>query len=397
MARKPAKPKSKAAACLPRGPRTILIAAGEASGDILGAELMAELKRRDPMLRFAGVGGAKMRGAGLESLGDISLFPGMGLAEVLPAVPRLLALRNRLAAWAETHKPALCLTIDNQEFSARLAAKVAPLGIPCVQYVAPKVWAWRQNRVHKLKRVFKHVLCLFPFEADFFNAHGLPATYIGHPILQRFPETSFAIPGAKRPGTQGKRPVLALLPGSRPAELSHHWPLFLQTYQRLRKQTPALTGLVAVPDDTALARLKTLGWDDSLKAATGDARFKALAACTAALTKSGTNNLELALMHIPAVVAYRMNGLTHGILKHLLRVRIPFISPPNLILQKYVYPEFVQDRATPQALAAAVKPLLAATPARAKQMSQLQKVREALEPPQSPLKTAGDVISGYLA
>lgn len=370
-------------------PPTLLLVAGEPSGDILGAELMAELRKHQPNLAFTGVGGAKMKAAGQTQSATITTFPGMGLAEILPAIPRLYNLLTQLTEEAKAHKPALCITIDNQEFSARLAARLAPLGIPCIQYVAPKVWAWRQHRVHKLKHIFSHMLCLFPFEAAFFNQHGLPATYIGHPILQRFPKPT-------KPKPAPANPVLAILPGSRHAELTHHWPTFLATFQKLKAQLPTLTGIVATENAAVIARLKQIGWDHALTPSVEDARFCSLPLATAALTKSGTNNLELALMGIPAVVAYRMNGLTYNILKYILRLNIPFISPPNLILQRFVYPEYIQHHANPDTLAAAVLPLLADTQPRQKQVKGLTNVRQALQTDTPPLHTAANAILKYL-
>jgi lipid-A-disaccharide synthase len=369
--------------------RTILIAAGETSGDILGAELMAELRKHNPDITFTGIGGTKMKAAGQQQKATLRAFPGMGLLEVLHALPRLYMLLNKLELDARKHKPSLCITIDNQEFSARLAARLAPLGVPCIQYVAPKVWAWRQHRVHKLKHIFSHMLCLFPFEAAFFNKHNLPATYIGHPIIKRFPPT---MPYPANP----RRPVLALLPGSRANELTHHWPTFLATYRQLKTRIPTLTGLVAVENAEALKRLQSMGWDEGLTSTIGDARFNALPTATAALTKSGTNNLELALLTVPAVVAYRMNRLTYLILKYILRLNIPFISPPNIILQRVVYPEHIQNDATPTLLANAVQPLLADPNARSAQIKALVQVRSALQTTTPPLQLAAQTILKYL-
>lgn len=359
----------------------ILVCAGEVSGDILGAELVVELNRQRKGLRFAGIGGVQMAKAGVEALGDIDQFPGMGLVEVVGAVPRLKKLLDKVVAWAGEHRPAVCVAIDNQEFSRRLAARLAPLGIPVVQYAAPKVWAWRQGRVKGLKKVLAHVLCVFPFEADFFNRHGLPATYIGHPVVERM---------AKVAKPKAKALTLALLPGSRKAELGNHWPVFLETYHRLRKLVPQLHGLVAVESDETLARLKALGWENGLEAVVGEGRHAALAACTAALTKSGTNNLELALLGVPAVVAYRMHWLTAMVARRL--VKVPFISPPNLVAGTCVYPEYVQAAVTPQNLARAVYPLLVDASARRHQLDLLGDVAARLATDTPPVQAAAQVV-----
>ncbi len=373
---------------------TILITAGETSGDILGAEIMRELKAKRKDLAFAGVGGTHMRKEGLKPLGDMDVFHGMGIVELLPSIPSILRLLGKLARWSKAHKPALLLTIDNQDFSARLAKKISAQGIPCVHYVAPKVWAWRQHRVLKLKHIFSHVLCLFPFEVEFFTDHGLEATYIGHPVALRLAGLT---PEVLKLNI--KKDTLALLPGSRRAELKHHWPLFLETFRLLRKKAPNLKGIVALPDDAAVARCKAIGWADGISPVVGESRFQVLGSCTAALTKSGTNNLELALLGVPAVVAYRMNNLTYKIVKRL--VKVPAISPVNLVangLEKgpYTYPELIQDAATAAKLAAELQPLLDGGKAAEEQRKSLAFIRKKLATKASPAALAAQVVLSYL-
>lgn len=364
---------------------TILICAGEVSGDILGAELVREMQKQRKGLRFAGVGGPAMAAAGVELLGDISAFNGMGLVEVVSSIPRLMRLRGKIVAWAKEYKPAVCVTIDNQEFSKRLADKLAPLGIPCVQYAAPKVWAWRQGRVHGLKQVFRHMLCVFPFEVDFFKRHGLPATYIGHPVAERMLDIK----------THGGRAMcVALLPGSRQAELAYHWPVFLATWQRLTKLIPQLGGLVAVESEATLARIKAMGWDDRLQAVVGEKRFAVVAGCKVALTKSGTNNLELALLGVPAVVAYRAHPLTAAIVRRLVKVK--FGSPVNLVMDACVYPEYIQEAATPENLGRALYPLLTDAGCEAHQRALLAKVAGKLAVAESPVVVAARVVLGEM-
>ncbi|MFZ2587822.1 MAG: lipid-A-disaccharide synthase [Alphaproteobacteria bacterium] len=374
-------------------PTYVLICAGEVSGDLLGAELVREMARQRKGLQFVGVGGPAMRAAGVEMLGDIADFNGMGLLEVVGSIPRLWRLRNRIVAWAAEAKPAVAVMIDNQEFSKRVAAKLAPLGVPCVQYAAPKVWAWRQGRVHGLKKIFKHILCLFPFEAGFFTRHGMAATYLGHPVVERMGKVRSEVKGQR--SKQERVLALALLPGSRKAELAHHWPVFLATWQRVKKLVPQLGGVVAVEGAEALARIKALGWDDRLTAVVGEGRFEAVAKCAAALTKSGTNNLELALLGVPAVVAYRMNWLTAAVVRRL--VKVPYISPPNLILDACVYPEYVQEAATEANLGRALYPLLTDAACAKHQTDLLAKVAKALAVKVPPVEAAAGVVLDVMA
>ncbi|HEX2858900.1 MAG TPA: lipid-A-disaccharide synthase [Alphaproteobacteria bacterium] len=364
----------------------VLIVAGEASGDLLGAELMAAIKKRNRSVVFYGVGGPAMKKAGLKALGSIRLFPGMGLA-FLPALPGIIALLKGLAAWADKNRPAVCITIDNQEFSARLAKRIAPLGIPCVQYVAPKVWAWRQGRVKGLRKVFSHMLCLFPFEASFFNEHNLPASYVGHPVVERMARV-------RAVKIDPKKPVLAIFPGSRKSELEHHWPLFLATFLALKQEFPNLTGKVVLVDKPALTFCRKHGWDDSLKPVWGEGRFAAMAGCSAALTKSGTNNLELALLGVPAVVAYRGPAFTLWLAQKLVKVK--YASPPNLVINGEVYPEFIQNDATLANLYAAVGVILTSKKVRNATTKLLKGVALALKTDIPAASKAAQIILPYL-
>lgn len=371
---------------------TILITAGEASGDRLGAALMAELKKTNKTLRFIGVGGEAMAQQDLVSAFPISDLAVMGLFEVVPAIPRILGRIRQLVQLAESEKPNLIITIDAQDFSSRLAKRLHPLGIPHIHYVAPKVWAWRQGRAAKLKDVYTHLLTILPFEQGFFRKYGMASTYVGHPAV-----TTLA-PYTRQPSVQ---PTLALLPGSRSSELKRHWPVFLQTYRNLKQRQPNLTAVLALPNEKALHTCQTLAdWTDAdaIQPVYGEARFAALANATAALTKSGTNNLELALLGVPAIVTYRMNPLTYLLAKWL--VKVPYISLPNLILHKaakrVAYPEFLQRAANPQKLTEVTHLLLTGTAAREAQAKALTKLKSLMETPQPPAAMAAEVVSKYL-
>jgi lipid-A-disaccharide synthase len=361
---------------------TILITAGEASGDRLGAALMAALKKHRKHLRFIGVGGPQMQKHGLVSAFPMSDLAVMGLAEVIPSIPRILARIRQLKALAVAEKPNLIITIDSQDFSKRLATALHGTA-PHLHYVAPKVWAWRQGRVHKLKKLYTHLLTNLPFEGKFFKNAGIPTTYVGHPALTTLAPYHYTPP---------KTPTLALLPGSRKSELKRHWPLFLAAYRNLKALQPSLTAVLTLPDASALATCKALApWkaSDAITPILGEARFKALASATAALSKSGTNNLELALLGTPAVVCYRMNALSYAIAKRL--VKIPLVSLPNIILEEQVYPEFIQSAATPTTLARALQPLLQNPAARKHQQTLLLKLKTLMQTPQPPAEQAADI------
>lgn len=391
----------------------ILITAGEPSGDRLGAALMAALKKKRNDLGFIGVGGPLMEAQGLKSAFPMSDLSVMGLAEVVPAIPRILARINQLVALADREGPALAVVIDAQDFSARLAGKLQHLpltgrGVPVVHYVAPKVWAWRQGRVKKLHKIYKHLLTVLPFEGPFFQRAGIATTYVGHPALNML--APYMVTNNQSPVTSHQ---LALLPGSRGAEFKQHWPLLLETYRTLRKQVPNLKAVLALPDEKALAtcqQLASWGADEEITPVYGEARFKALTQCRAALAKSGTNNLELALLGVPAVICYRMNPLTYQLAKWL--VRVPYVSLPNLVLNPQavgqrphargagekapVYPEYLQGGATAKNLASALYPLLTDARAYTRQTAQLAKMRAALQTPTPPAQMAADAVLSHL-
>ncbi|MBI1309651.1 MAG: lipid-A-disaccharide synthase [Proteobacteria bacterium] len=369
----------------------ILITAGEASGSRLAAALMAELKKHRPDLTFHGVGGEDMRAAGLQELFPMAELSVMGLAEVLPAIPRILGRIKQLKAWAAQNKPALVITVDAQDFSSRLAKalKTLPNPAPHVQYVAPKVWAWRQNRALKLAGLYNLLLTILPFEEPFFKQYAVNASYVGHPA------TTMLAPYYVSPNAGM---TLALLPGSRTQEFKRHWPLMLATYRRLRAQHPQLTAVLALPDEKALQTCQSLapwGEADALTPTYGEARFKALTQCRAALAKSGTNNLEIALLGLPAVVCYRMHWLTHAIAKRL--VQIPFVSLPNIILGGPVYPEFIQSAATAENLSTALHPLFVNLSARKHQQDLLAKLAKRMKTPHPPAQMAAAAILPLLA
>lgn len=366
---------------------TILITAAEASGDRLAAPIMEALRKKNPHLRFVGVGGPLMQAQGLHSLFPMEDLAVMGITDVLPALPRLLKRLSELKAYAQKNKPALLLTVDGSTFSAALRKRIHPLGIPCIHYVVPKVWAWRQGRVHRLKKHLTHLLAELPLGIELFQSAGVPTTYIGHPSVQ-------ALLALKKPKPAAP-PTLALLPGSRKGELTRHWPLMLATLQRLQNHTPHLHATVILPTAKHAALLQSIAPlpQHHCTVVAGENRFAALATCTAALAKSGTVTLELAALQVPTVVLYRMGALTHALAKKL--VKVPYISLPNILLKKALFPEFIQSEATPENLEKALRPLLEKAPPKAMEKD-FQALKNLLQTPEPPAQKAAEILSRYL-
>ncbi len=380
---------------------TLLIIASEPSGERQAAALMHELNAQYPNLKWVGVGGPLMQAQGLKTLFPQTDLAVMGIVEVLCAIPRIRQRLQQIFALAQAAKPNVVITIDGQEFSQQVAKKLKPLDIAHVQYVAPKVWAWRQGRVHKLKHLYTHLLCNLPFEAAWFSAAGLPTTYVGHPMVAQLGSLKWPTQTALQ---------LALLPGSRGTELARHWPLMLATYRRLKSLIPPLTGLLTLPDEAAVARCRALApWDDAegLEVVVGEGRFAALTQCRAALAKSGTNNLELAFLNLPAVVCYRMNPISFALVRRLVKVK--YVSLPNLLLnppaplgatplpqQGLVFPEFIQAAAKPQNLARALYPLLTQAKPHRAQQQRLATVRGLMQTPKPAAHNAAGVVVALL-
>ena len=336
----------------------VWICAGEASGDILGARLMAALRRRHPGIAFAGVGGERMAEQGLSSLFPMRELALMGLLEVLPNLRRLARRMAEAEADILARRPAALVTIDAPSFTLRLAARVRPQGVRVVHYVAPQVWAWRPGRVRKLRERVDRILALLPFEPAFFEAAGIPVRFVGHPALESGADTGNAARFRAAHGlAAGERPVI-IMPGSRRTEVRRLLPVFGEALRLAARELPGLRPVVPVG---ALVReaveAAARSWPGAPVLVTDQAdKHDAFAAAAgsggAGLIKSGTSSLEMAVAGIPHVVAYRVNPVTAAIVRRLIKV--PHASLVNLLAGREVVPERLQEACTPEALAAAM-------------------------------------------
>jgi lipid-A-disaccharide synthase len=359
----------------------IYLIAGESSGDVLGARLMHALAAARPDLSFAGIGGDAMAAHDLTSLFPLRDLALMGLLEI---VPRLRQLRRRLdetTADIAARRPDVVVTIDSPGFTLRVLRRIAGSGIPRAHYVAPQVWAWRAGRVRHYPGLWDRLLCLLPFEPVFFQSHNLPATFVGHPVLESGAETGDAARFRARHGIPPGARILTLMPGSRRTEVSRLLPILGATLQRVAAQVPNLQPVVPLAGPVADAvRAGTAAWAHPpiLVSDTGE-KHDAFAASDAALTKSGTSTLELALAGVPTLVTYRVNPVTAAIAKRLITVR--FASVINLLADRAVIPELIQSDCTPGRLAAALLPLLNDPAARDAQRAACRTILEQLRPP----------------
>ena len=334
----------------------IALVAGEASGDILGAGLMRALKAQHPAVEFIGVGGPLMQAEGLASYFPMERLSVMGLVEVLGRLRELLARRKLLITTLIDEKPDVFIGIDAPDFTLNIELKLRQAGIKTVHYVSPSVWAWRQKRVLKIREGCDLMLTLLPFEARFYEEKGVPVRFVGHTLADAIPlQADRAAARAELGLPDG--PLVALMPGSRGGEVGRLGALFFDAAERLQAQKPGVRFVLPCASPQRRAQIETLleGRNLPLTLLDGQSHL-ALAACDAVLIASGTATLEALLYKRPMVVAYRLAPLTFWILKRM--VKSPYISLPNLLAQRLLVPELLQDDATPEALAQTLLPLI---------------------------------------
>jgi len=338
-------------------PLRVGIVAGESSGDQLGAALIAALREHVPDLQCFGVAGPKMIAAGCEAWAGAEELAVMGLTEVVRHLPRLLRLRASLTDRFLAVRPDVFVGVDAPEFNLGLARRLHASGLTTVQYVSPQVWAWRQGRLRNIGRACDLVLCLLPFETTFYARHGVPATFVGHPLADQIPLDVDRAAARATIGLEPSATVVALLPGSRVGEVERLGADFLQAAAWLAGRRPELRFIA--PMATAGAREAFQSKQAEVPAAPevllleGRAQ-QALAACDAAIVASGTATLETLLSRRPMVVAYRLGALTAFLLRRLRLVKVPYFSQPNLLVGRLLVPEFFQEQVTGAALGEAL-------------------------------------------
>ncbi len=351
-----------------------MLVAGEPSGDRLGAQLMAGLKRLAPgRVHVTGVGGSAMAAEGLESLFPLDATAVMGLREVVPRIPAILKRVRMAKEFALRTHPDLVVLIDSPDFTHRIARglKRANPKIRTANYAPPQVWASRSYRAKLMARYMDAVLTLFPFEAKFFSSHGIRAYPVGFPVIERAADVKGGESFRERRGIRAEAPLLVVLPGSRANEIRFILPAFKDAVRILSEKIPGLRCVIPTVSQVAhLAKAGTAGWPTPVEVVESEnEKFAAFDAADAALAASGTVTMELAIAGTPMVVGYRTGWLSYSLGIHLMRV--PFMVLVNLILGREAVPEFLQGKCTPAALAAALIPLLTDEEARKSQIRDL--------------------------
>jgi lipid-A-disaccharide synthase len=373
-------------------PIPLLISAGEASGDMYAARLAIALQKRMDVALF-GMGGPQMRAAGVDVITDYSEVSVVGITEILSHLPSLIRAMRRLVSEAGRRKPPFAILTDFPGFHLRLARKLRLHGVRNIYYICPQFWAWRPWRVRVVRRRFAQALCIFPFEEAFFSHAGVPTKFIGHPLVGAVAATENREEFCRQQNLDPRQPIVAILPGSRHAELTQHMPVIRDACVRVQEQRP-VQFVVAAAAHRYLNNLET-GWNAALKIRVVEGQtYNALAAADAAIVSSGTATVEAALLDAPMVVVYRVTPLTALLAKPL--VRTSYFSMVNLIAGRGVVPELIQKDFTPAKVAQEVLRLLNDPRACEDLRAGLAEVRKRLGPPGA-VDRAADAIAELLS
>ena len=368
-----------------------MISCGEPSGDLYAASLATELLRCAPGATITGFGGARLRAAGATLVGDFSGLSVTGLVEVARLLPRTYAIYRRLVADARENRPDVFVAVDFPDFNFRLAAAVRRLGVPVVYYISPQLWAWRPGRMQTMRRIADRVLVIFPFEEEIYRKAGVPAEWVGHPLLDELPAPRPRGEVRARIGARTDAPLVALLPGSRANEVREILPRLTAAAALIRGRLETAQFVVArAPhlDSSLFAPLAALGGAPVL--VVDGMADEALAAADVALVASGTVTVQAALHECPMVVVYRLAPLTYRLGKPF--VRVDTYAMANLVAGRRVVPELIQDAFTPEAVAREALDILTDDARASRMKAELREVRAKLGSPGASARAARAVI-----
>ncbi len=370
----------------------ILLVAGEASGDVHGADLVSALRARQPQLDIFGVGGPALRAAGMQTLVDSAAIAGMGLFEAADKLTALVRTYRALTRILRTHPPDLLVLIDFPEFNLRLAKVAKHAKVPVFYYISPQVWAWRRKRVYTIAKWVDLLAAVFPFEPDFYSAHGCSVEFVGHPLVGRVRPSRSRDDTLRLYHLNPVRKTIVLLPGSRTQEVRYLLPPLLQAAAALGERYQFILAVASTLDRDHI-ETTVRAHSAAIRVVQGDT-YNITHAADLAVVASGTATLEVALLERPMVIVYRLAPVTYALAR--LFVRVPFIGMPNLIAERQVVPELIQGAVTPERIATEARRLL--TDARAYSVAQdgLREVRTRLGEPGAAARAA-DLVFNLLA
>jgi lipid-A-disaccharide synthase len=372
----------------------VLISAGEASGDLYASRVVAALKARHPDAEFFGCAGPRMQAAGVRAIVDSRALAVVGLVEVVSHIPRIYGEFRKLVRAISKERPDVAVLTDSPDFHLRLAKKLRRQGVPVIYLIAPQAWAWRQSRVRTMRRTINRLLCIFPFEEAFFRQHGVPATFIGHPLARIVKPSLTRAEFCENFGFSTGDRIIALLPGSRHGEVARHMPYVLEAAARIKARHKVRFILALPPEfgaETATFWKRTRA--ASIQVIEGFT-WDCLAQAEVALAASGTVTIEAALLGTPMVTFYRVNALSWILGRWM--VRAPFLSMVNLVAGRAVAPELIQGEMTAAGIAAGVSRLLDDERARSAMRADLAEVAAKLASDHDPMEKAAEWVEKVL-
>ena len=373
--------------------KRIMLSVGEPSGDLHAARLLEQLNRRENSPTCFGMGGARMRQQGFDAIVGIEQMAVMGLVEIIRHFPTLYGVLRQMRALLNSRRPDLLILVDYPGFNLLLAKSAKQLGIPVLYYISPKIWVWRESRIHKIAKRVDHMALIFPFERAYYQRVGLPATYVGHPLVGEVGCDGSVEQVREKLGLDPQRKTVGLFPGSRRGEVVTLLPELLESARQLSQQDPSIQFLLSqapeLPDTLFEAADLFQGHLHRVK---GDAHC-AIHACDAIVTASGTVTLEMALLNRPMVVIYRMAPLSYAILSRLIKTR--WISLVNIVAEREVVPELLQDQAAAETILQQLQPLLQQSPEREAMLQGLEQVRSTLGEGHSAARLA-ELVEGMI-
>ncbi len=368
----------------------LMIIAGETSGDLHGGQLVKELKALDPGLEIFGIGGDRMRAEGMELFYHVSELSFMGLAEVLGHLPFIRSVTKKLEGELYARKPDAVVLIDYPGFNLRFARKVKKAGIPVVYFISPKVWAWGRGRVRKIRKFVDKMLCILPFEEEFYRGRRVNARYVGNPLMDAVKTGQSREQFCKSNGMDQKRHLVGLLPGSRKQEIELILPVMLQTARMLKEKDPALQFALGLAPGMDRERIEDMIAVSGLDAALIEGpAYDLMTHSRLLLVASGTATLEAGIAGTPMIIIYKTSALTYFIGRRLIKV--PDIGLVNLVAGKRVVPEFLQDEARPGAIFLMAQVLLAEGRPRQVVTAELAKIKDILGEPGAAKRAAGEI------
>ena len=373
----------------------MLISAGEASGDLYASRLVAALRKIHPDAEFFGCAGPRMQAAGVRAVVDSRSLAVVGIVEVLAHIPRIYGEFRKLVRAAKEHRPDLAILTDSPDFHLRLAKKLHAQGVPVAYLIAPQAWAWRQGRVRTMRRTIGRLLCIFPFEEKFFAGHGVPTTFIGHPLARIVKPSLSRAEFCEKLGFSVSDRMVVLLPGSRHGEVARHMPYLLDAAERIAK-AHSVRFVLALPP--GFGAENTTFWEPARRAhiqVIEGFTWDCLAQSEVALAASGTVTVEAALLGAPMVTFYRVNALSWRLGRWM--VKAPFLSMVNLVAGRKVAAELIQHEMTGERIAAEASRLLSSEAEQRNMRADLEEVRKQLASERDPMETAAECIEQLLA